>query len=824
MTRSRLLLFVGVVLILLLVGLCGGFVWWYLYGANEIEAADLVPANTVVFATIPNGVSIATGYETSQAKTVVESPNFKPLLDAIEGLIGQKNLGVIQTFLPNLSGQSFIAITHFDYDKPSDIGFVAAMKPKPGMGDFASFLDKIKATWPDLVKQGKTGQDTVEGVRYDWIQGPGAPDKICVAQLGGWIVTTWGVTSLQDWIERFHKKSTTSSLAHDLGYRKSVARVGDDPMALVYVNYHAVVELLEKQMEKTNPSMSGYLAKKLDTLGGAALAARFENGEIVDRFSLLMPRPAQIDSGMAVDPCRFETLQFTGPDTRFYWASSINWKQYYKNLKEQTRPTPSASEHGSLNPVVSSVFDYLHNWAVGTTLDIQQNVVDALGSEVSVQMEWTQDAEYPEVGLFVKLDKPDDFKPTIAAIIDSVRKACANFAVINEINSNGHNFAVLHFIQASPISPTITEDGPYLGVFLTKNQAVRSFQRDETIGLTHNADFNRQIGDKRANASQIIFLDSPHLLDRTYRTAMPYISLAGMFNKNLAAILKGRELPPDLTWLAPIGTWSCVITPDEEGIQGHSVSGIGNQGIFLSTAIGGAAGFMQATGMLPKPPGAFGAAPGAAISAGAGTATPPVLQPPPPSLALQNSGGTNASPLPAPPIADGAPTPDATSAPPGVIIYITSESRILFNTTPVSQENIADFLKSKKAENQALTLAVRVDRDSSPDVLSTVMDAGASAGFGVLPYSYTSHANSLLLPAGSNSSSTNTAPAPNSPPATNAVTTPPLASPPIQDAKPPRPPSTNADPYVVPPPTPPTSLTNADLNAAPPTPTPVQTP
>jgi hypothetical protein len=598
MTRLRLLFFLGVAFILLLVGLSAG-VWWYLFGANEVDSAELVPANTLFFASIPNGATVVEGYQTSRVKTLIESPNAKPLHDAIVNLIGQKNVDLLHAFLPNLSGQSFIAVTQFDYDHPGKIGLIAAMKPKAGLGDFGTFLDKLKTTWPDVLKQGTTGTGTVEGVDYEWIQGPGAPDRICVAQISGWIVTSWGEASLQDWIERFRKKSTTSSLVEDIDYRKSLMRVGDDPMTLVYVNDHALLEILQKQMVKTNPALGDYLAQKLDSLGGVALATRFENGEIVDRFSFLMPRPAQLDAGMSDDPCPFETLKFTGPDTRFYWASSINWKQYYKNLKEQSGML--SEQPATINPMANNLLTFLQTWVRGTGLDVQQNIVDALGSEFSVQAEWSQEAAWPDAGLFVKLDKPDDFKPVITAIIESVRKAYANSAVINEINSNGQNFATLQFVQSLPISPTITEDGPYLGVFLTENQAVRSFGRDPTIGLTHNADFNRQVGDRYNGAAQVLFLDSPYLLDHAYRTAMPYLSLAGLFDKNLAAMLKGRDLPADLTWLAPMGTWSCIITPDEEGIQGYSVSGIGNQGIFLAGALGGSASFMQTLGFFPKP-------------------------------------------------------------------------------------------------------------------------------------------------------------------------------------------------------------------------------
>ncbi len=755
MTRSQLFVLLGVAVILLLGAIAG--VRWYLFGANEVDAAELVPANTVFFGTIPNGATVLDGYQTSRLKTLVDSPNSKPLRDALVNLAGKKNVDLIQTFLPNLSGQSFIAITHFDSDHPERIGLIAGMKPKAGLDDFDAFVEKLKAAWSDVLKQGGTGTGTVAGVDYQWLQGPGASDKICVARVKGWIVTCWGEASLQDWVERFRKQSTTSSLAQDLGYRKSLARVGDDPMALVYINYHSVMELLQKQVAKSNPAVGDYLAKKVDTLGGAAIATRFENGEIVDRFSFLIPRPAQVDSGIGVDPCPFETLKFTGPETRFYWASSINWKQYYKHLKEQ--PGPSSYRHETSNPMANALLNFLQTWERGTSLDVQQNIVNALGPEISVQAEWSPEATYPEVGLFVKLDKPDDFKPTIAAMIESVRKTYATSAVIKELNSNGRNFAALEFVQSAPITPTITEDGPYLGVFLTENQAVRSFQRDETGGLAHRAEFNRQVGDRRKGASQIIFLDSPSLLDHAYRTATPYLSLAGMFNKDLAAMLKGRDLPADLTWLAPMGTWSCVITPDEEGIQGYSVSGIGNQGIVLAGALGGSASFLQTMGLLPKPAGS----PGTASVPGTGAPPTPAPLSPPIGIPIQQSS-----------------VPDATNTPREATIYITSENKILFDDTPVPAGEFGDFLKSKKAANRSLKLTVKVDRNASPDVLSTVMDAGASAGFGVLPYAYTSGADSL--PAPTNSASVLTPPLPNA--ATNAAPAPVPANSPATHAAP----------------------------------------
>src|SRR5208337_3714131 len=100
------------------------------------------------------------------------------------------------------------------------------------------------------------------------------------------------------------------------------------------------------------------------------------------------------------------------------------------------------------------------------------------------------------------------------------------------ISSEGHKYASLKFgTQPLPVSPTITEDGPYFAIFLPEQQDVRSYERLEPLRLTHNADFTRQIGDTRNGSARIMFLDSPKLLDRTYRTVLPYLSMAAMFNQ-----------------------------------------------------------------------------------------------------------------------------------------------------------------------------------------------------------------------------------------------------------------------------------------------------
>ena len=133
-----------------------------------------------------------------------------------------------------------------------------------------------------------------------------------------------------------------------------------------------------------------------------------------------------------------------------------------------------------------------------------------------------------------------------------------------------------------------------------------------------------------------------------------------MFNKDLAAALKGRDLPPDLTWLAPMGTWSCVITPDEEGIEGYSVSGIGNQGIPFAYGLYQGANLLNSMGFLPKIP-AAPTAPAVPVTVGISTPFPSSLTaptlPPTPIIRRQQTQMRRRTPPPASSAAQMRPLP-----------------------------------------------------------------------------------------------------------------------------------------------------------------------
>ena len=647
---QALRLLLGFLAVILLLGLAA---WYYLFGPNEMAGATLVPEDTVFYAAIPNGASIVAGYEGSQLKKLVDAPEAKPLIDQVTARIGAQNLALLQEFAPNLSGQSFIAVTHFDATHPAQVGLIAAFKAKAGMGNFDKFVTDLRTAYPRFFAQGTTGKSQVGGLDYEWIQGPGASDKICVARTRGWIVTTWGEAPLLDWWLRLQKKGSGPSLAQNRDYVKSQERVGTGAEARIFFNSQALMGPIVQKLAGGQPARSDYFAKRLEAAGTVSLGSSFEHGEITDRFSMMNAGDKRPETGWSATPCDFDTLKFTSPDTRFYYASSVDFPTLWANWQEQAALSAAA-------PAPMSWVENVKNWAQSHHLDLQRNVIGPLGHEISLQAEWSADNSYPDVGAMVKVDRPDDFKPTIAALLDTLRQRFALSAVVNEINSNGQNFATLKFVRNLPVSPTMTEDGPYFGIFLTENHAVRALKRDLSVGLANNPNFQRQIGDRRKGASAIVFFDSPQLLDRAYQTALPYVPLAAMVNPAVARVLQGGNLPANLSWLAPMGTWAYILTPDAGGFKASSSSGIGNQGIFLGGALGAGAVFLSPFFHHEAAPASNPASP-----------APTVTPMPSPTPAAGDASTTNTLIAP---MAPGPSASDATNTSPEIVQPSTPET------------------------------------------------------------------------------------------------------------------------------------------------------
>jgi biopolymer transport protein ExbD len=77
-----------------------------------------------------------------------------------------------------------------------------------------------------------------------------------------------------------------------------------------------------------------------------------------------------------------------------------------------------------------------------------------------------------------------------------------------------------------------------------------------------------------------------------------------------------------------------------------------------------------------------------------------------------------------PPSTTAKPTQDTVPS----TIYVTSDSKVFFDDTPVAVDKLGDLLKSKKAANSDFKLAMKCDQSAPFKIVVKVMDACNEAG------------------------------------------------------------------------------------------------
>ena len=72
------------------------------------------------------------------------------------------------------------------------------------------------------------------------------------------------------------------------------------------------------------------------------------------------------------------------------------------------------------------------------------------------------------------------------------------------------------------------------------------------------------------------------------------------------------------------------------------------------------------------------------------------------------------------------------SSPPS-IIYVTADSKVFFEDTPVEPEKLSELLKSKSAGNPDFKVAMKADTKAPFGLIAQVMDAAHDANISDLP-------------------------------------------------------------------------------------------
>jgi len=352
----------------------------YLYGPNKISAAELVPSDTVASPPSRTPPSSPPVYQTSHLKELVDSPNAKPLADAISQWLGQEK----SRPAPRLRPQSQRPVVHRHHPHRSHRSLQDRASSPPqtqtGLRRFRRLRRQAEGRLSRCPRPRHFGRRTGRGPRLPMAPGPPGQQQVLRRprpRLDRH--RAWGEDALRDWWERYQKKaSTRASSRTPTTKNRSTAS------------------------EKTRKRFS------------ISTATRFLRWRSSTGRQSIPPRPISPKNGSPSAPSRSHELRagrhrrpFLGPDAshRFRFrhhslrlrhaqvhrtrhplllGSNVNWNQVWKNLQEQPDAAPPGPPNGNLAA-------QLQDWAQSESLDIQHNIIDPLGGEATIQAEWGSD-------------------------------------------------------------------------------------------------------------------------------------------------------------------------------------------------------------------------------------------------------------------------------------------------------------------------------------------------------------------------------------------------------------------------------------------------
>lgn len=580
MNLKRIALGLLVVVLLLLAG--GGGWWWWTHRAGP-TAADYLPENTFLFFHVPNADATRKAYATSHLKKLVQSEEITSLWGLIwkeatdkakpEDMAKTKDATDLwQLFERNLTGEAFLAITQVDFQNPGNIRFVAGVLPKQGLSDIPPLVARIKQLSATSMKDAKSGKGNHGGVDFEWVDLDNKA-KLYFGAVGSWEIVAIGEPAFFDFIDRYQAKGKTpGSLAQGTSYKKVLSRLPGRQDAVAYVGFDAIKPVLLKMLSSQPQFKSdGPLLQKVwAQIQGFGWGGKFEDGRIRETIVSLMPKATRPDLGKTYDPCAYKTLPMTSNQTYVYMSQNFDFRKYWDY---------SLGLYTETNPEIAAMMKQAPEWAKSQGLDFNKNLLDALGPEFAMLLDWPGDALVPDFALIIEVAKPTDFKPTVDYLVNALTPLLAmdpNGGKIEDGKVGDYALKTYRSPKLAMISPTLIVSGDKFGFVLTQSGAKRMLTGNGDNSLVKEPAFKTVGGDTRAGTFSLAYINFGGLVDRAYLTAKPYMSLAAMMSPEMQKLLGSGKMPDKLSFTGELGSWLTLSSIDDDGATVRSVSNIGN--------------------------------------------------------------------------------------------------------------------------------------------------------------------------------------------------------------------------------------------------------
>jgi hypothetical protein len=489
---------------------------------RHARAIELVPAETIVFAHLPDIRGSADRFATTELYKLGQEPEVKAFLDRPRTKAPQSSeltvqLARIDRVDPR---EAFIAVTSFNGSTPQMIGGF-------------SFHGSQKAVH-ELIDPARAAlQKTHPASKIDIINYGGAEIELLtdkdftVAQTiqKDWCFLATDLALLQRTIDRLAgKKVDGESLGKSALFRDATAKLPAAREAVFYAELSDLTRRLADLMAATGQPVAKEI-ENLKKFRAIAAATSIDAGKFRDTVFVLAP------GSTPEPPLARHSLALTSAETLLYYSGALP-AQF--EIPEPTRATLAlvAPVFATLDKAIA---DHQLKWS---------DLGAAFGPELGFFVEWPQQSLQPVILLSLDVRDREKARGFVQAL------TAANGAAPAWTHAQENGIDVYRMSQAQPQSlpiapPSIAFSDRFLLIAANPDAAAIALRRIEAKdqGLGGTASFVNAQNAVVAPTSAYGYLNLQSLFERAYGTFRPFIAMSLAFMPSAAEYIDASKLP-----------------------------------------------------------------------------------------------------------------------------------------------------------------------------------------------------------------------------------------------------------------------------------------
>ena len=564
-------------------------------GGHRTAATELVPAETILFAQLPDIQRTTQRWKATSLHQLLQEPEIQGFLERPREKfpLFQKATAISAQIQQTSPKEGFFAVTSIEGPMPEMIAGLAYSGSREQVeAVIAPWRAEIRTAHPagraDLVTYGAWEIQTF------------TDKELTVAECfcDGWYFISNKLELLQRTIDRSEGKGTPqTTLGATERYQKSLAPLSEAPDAILYAELSTVKDRLMALLTASGQTPDPQQIERLKRIEAIAACTKLDGKQFRDSIFILSPgQPKQ-------GPLAGNSLALTSTKTLLHYASALPAKIEI--------PETSLAAASLMIPGIGALDKALSE--KGLKLN---DLGAAIGPEVGGIFEWAQGAMQPSFALAI--DVRDAAKAQ--GFVDVITSGALGTPAWEKTEEAGAAIFALPAEGLTMISPALAVTDRFIVFGLSREAVTLSLTRAATGGekLNANPAYGPAMKSVVAATSANGYLDLGGLIERAYGTFRPILVMSLAFLPEAGQYVDAGKLPSTETLTKHLGA---VVVSHATTDQGTLLESTGtltaNQAIagILAGTITAAAPALKAalsSGMSLDPKGLFNVAPGGA--------------------------------------------------------------------------------------------------------------------------------------------------------------------------------------------------------------------